>query len=394
MRKQGIFGTQLSLPQLLLILSIAAAVLVLPGSDIYSNIHWGWLYNYMIEHGVLLEKDFSMLSGNQPLYGAGVFSHILSGLGWSAFGKAIVKILEVLLFSGIVLLSLKIFRNRNMLFFWYAMIFVKILLPDSYPYLLSAFLFYLGIYLIKRFRDKPYGDIAISVAGLNHPYVAVSNMATILFGRMSLFLANVAVLLAQLFVVKYVFLSGAVNFELDNILDLAIRSAILLFPFAAEFAPKFLLRLMNLRAAYLVVAAGVLLVYPVFFVPFEMGWKEGISCYYTKTYDEIPKLQGNIRIVDDCRNWIYVFPLKGMATSLSPYFEGQHYQTEWSEDEYVSYLSETKTSYVIFCKKCKIRTKTLQETGELEILKSNFPIYAELEGYTIFDARKADLGNI
>ena len=169
MRKQGILGTQLSLPQLLLILSIVAAVLVLPGSDIYSNIHWGWLYNYMIEHCVLLEKDFSMLSGNQALYGAGVFSHLLSGLGWFAFGKAAVKIFEVLLFSGIVLLSLNTFRNKNVLFFWYGLLFVKVLLPDSYPYLLSAFLFYLGVYLVKRFRDKPYGDIAVSVAGLNHP---------------------------------------------------------------------------------------------------------------------------------------------------------------------------------------------------------------------------------
>ncbi len=389
MRKHATLGTQLSLPQLLLILSIAAAVLVLPGSDIYSNIHWGWLYNYMIEHGVLLEKDFSMLSGNQALYGAGVFSHILSGLGWSAFGKATVKIFEVLLFSGIVLLSLSIFRNRNVLFFWYAMIFVKILLPDSYPYLLSAFLFYLGVYFIKRFRDKPYGDIAISVAGLNHPYVAVSNLATAFFGRLHLFLISLVIVGVQFLVIKYVFLSGVVNFELDNILDLAIRSAVLLFPFAAEFAPRFLLRLMSLRAAYLVVAAGILLIYPVFFVPFEMGWKEGISCYYTKTYSDVPSLQGNIRIVDNCRSWIYVFPLKGMVTSLSPYFEGQHYQTKWSEEEYLSYLSETKTSYVIFCKKCKIRTKTLEETGELGILGENFPVYAELEDYTIFDARNA-----
>ena len=151
MRKQGILGTQLSLPQLLLILSIVAAVLVLPGSDIYSNIHWGWLYNYMIEHGTLLEKDFFMLSGNQVLYGAGVFSHLLSGLGWFAFGKAAVKIFEVLLFSGIVLLSLNTFRNKNMLFVWYGLLFVKVLLPDSYPYLLSAFLFYHFIAFIIRF---------------------------------------------------------------------------------------------------------------------------------------------------------------------------------------------------------------------------------------------------
>ncbi len=389
MREPKSQGTSLSLPQLSLIMIIVAAVLVLPGSDIYSNIHWAWLYNHMIGQGAMLEKDFSMLSGNQALYGVGVFSHLLAGLGWSLFGKFTIKIFEVALFAGIALLSLKIFRNKNMLFFWYALLFIKILLPDSYPYLLSAFLFYLGVYLIKRFRDKPYGDIAVSVAGLNHPYAAVSNMVTLFSGRIPLFLASAAVLLVQLLVIKYVFLAGAVDFEPDNILDLAIRSAVLLFPFAAELAPKFLSRLMSLRAAYYATLAGILFIYPVFFVPFEVGWKEGLNCYYTKTYDEIPKLEGNVRIVDDCRAWIYLFPLKGMVTSLSPYFEGQHYQTKWGKEEYISYLRQTNTSYVIFCKDCEIRTKTLKETGEIEILNGNFPVYAELEWYTIFDARNA-----
>ncbi|MBI2176590.1 hypothetical protein HYU40_04585 [Candidatus Woesearchaeota archaeon] len=389
MRESKSQGKNLLLLQLLLVVIIVSAVLVLPGSDIYSNIHWGWLYNRMVEQGALLEKDFSMLSGNQPLYAVGVPSHFLAGIAWFAFGKLAIKILEVALFLCIVLVSLKTFKNRNALFFWYALIFIKIMLPDSYPYLLSVFLFYLGVYFIRKSKNEMFGEIAIALAGLNHPYVAVSNMVTVFFGRLRLFLTSLAVLLVQFLLIKFVFLSGTVDFELDNILDLAIRSAVLLFPLAAESAPKFLSRLMSLRAAYYATLAGILFIYPVFFVPFEMGWKEGISCYYTKTYSEIPQLPGNIRIVDDCRSWIYVFPLKGMVTSLSPYFEGQYYQHEWTEEEYISYLRQTNTTYVIFCKDCEIKTKTLHETGEIEILKENFPVHADLKGYTVFDVRNS-----
>ncbi len=149
-----------------------------------------------------------------------------------------------------------------------------------------------------------------------------------------------------------------------------------------------------MKTAYCLVIVGVLFVYPVFYVPFEMGWKEGIGCYYKKTYDPIPSLPGNIRIVDDCRQWIYALPVRGMVTSLSPYFEGQHYQDKWTEFKYLSYLNETNTSYVIFCKNCKIRTKTLQETGELKILQENFPLYADLQDYAIFDARNSSAQNI
>ncbi len=378
---------------MLLILSIVAAVLVLPGSDIYSNIHWGWLYNHMVKTGVVLEKDFSMLSGNQQPYGAGTPSHFLAGIVWFAFGKSTVKILEVALFLGIVLISLVLFKNRNVLFFWYALLFIKILMPDSYPYLMSIFLFYLGVYFLRKFKDKPFGDMAIALAGLNHPYVAVSNMVTIFFGRFRLFLTSLAVLFVQFLLVKYVFLSGTVNFEFDNVLDLAIRSAVLLFPFAAGFFPRFIDRFVNMKTAYLLTAAGILLIYPIFFVPFEGGWKEGIGCYYEKTYDEIPNLRGNIRIVDGCRAWIYVLPLKGIVTSLSPYFEGQHYHDKWTEARYLSYLRETNTSYVIFCKHCKIKTKTLQETGELQILKDRFPVYSELGNYFIFDVIAEDSKN-
>ncbi len=388
MRRQRLKQHQLVFIQILLISAIVVAVLVLPGSDVYTHIHQAWLFNYMMQNEVVLQEDFSMLSGHQPLYGHGTFSYILAGLVWFFFQKSTIKILEVILFAGLILLSFKMFKNKNVLFFWYSLIFVKILLPDSYPYLFSMFLFYLGVYLIKKFRTSILGDVAIILAGLNHPYIAVTNMATIFLGRPLLFLCNVAVLLVQILVAKYVFFAGSLAFEFDNILDLAIRSVVLLFPFMIEFVPKPAAKLANLRNACYAAIAGIVLIYPIFFVPFEMGWKEGLNCHYKETYAEIPNLPGNMRIVDDCRNWIYVFPLRGMVTSLSPYFEGQFYQHKWSEGEYLSYLKDTNTSYVIFCKDCKIKTKTLQETGELEILNKNLPVYAELKDYTVFDVGK------
>ncbi|MBI2581401.1 hypothetical protein HYV85_06405 [Candidatus Woesearchaeota archaeon] len=380
----------LTLPQLFLLSIIVVSVLVLPGSDIYTHIHEAWLFNHMMQNKVVLQEDFSMLSGHQPLYGVGTFSYAIAGLGWFIFQKSAIKALEVLMFLGIVLLSLKIFRNKNVLFFWYGLIFIKILLPDSYTYLFSMFLFYLGIYFIKSNSKGIFGDLSIIIAGLNHPYVAVINLATIFLGRPLLFLGSIIVLLVQLLVTKYVFFAGAVTFEFDNLLDLLIRSIVLFFPFAVGFAPKFVARFLNLRNAFYITLAGILFIYPIFFVPFEMGWKEGLNCYYKETYKEVPDLPGNIRIVDDCRNWIYVFPFRGMVTSLSPYFEGQFYQHEWKEEEYLAYLrQETNTSYVIFCKDCKIKTKTLQPTNEIEILKKNFPVYADLKGYTVFDVRNS-----
>ncbi len=386
MKKQQI---RLTLLQLLLISIIIIAVLVLPGSDIYTHIHEAWLFNHMMQNKVVLQEDFSMLSGHQPLYGVGTFSYALAGLGWLVFQKSAIKALEILMFLGIVLLSLKIFRNKNMLLFWFGLIFIKILLPDSYTYLFSMFLLYLGIYLIKSNSKGILGDLSIIIAGLNHPYVALTNLSTIFLGRPLLFLGSIIVLLVQLLVTKYVFFAGAVTFEFDNLLDLLIRSVVLFFPFVAGFAPKFTAKFANLRNAFYITIAGILFIYPVFFVPFEMGWKEGISCYYRETYSEIPTLPGNIRIVDDCRNWIYIFPFRGMVTSLSPYFEGQFYQQEWKEQEYLNYLSETNTNFVVFCKDCKVRTKMLQETGEIGILEENFPVYADLKGYAIFNVSNA-----
>lgn len=375
--------------QLLLIAIMGAAGLVLPGSDIYTHLHQSWLYHQMFENRELLEKDFSMLGGNQPLYGIGAISYVVSGVGWFFLGSNIIKVLELFLFAGIIIATLATFKNRNMLFFWYSLLFLKLMLPDSYPYLLSAFLFYIGIFFLRKMKQGLPGDIAISIAGLNHPYVAASNLATILSGRWLLFFASLAIFIFQILAMKFLFFSGTVDFELDNILDMTIRTAILFFPFAAEWLPKRLISLATLKNAYAVVALGILVAYPTLFVPFEMGWKEGVACYYMENYNEIPNLPGNVRIVDDCRNWIYLFPVRGMVTSLSPYFEGQHYQDKWDEKNYLAYLTETNTSYVIHCKDCEIRTKTLKETGELEILKDNFPVYLDLEEYAIFKVKES-----
>ncbi|MBI2137312.1 hypothetical protein HYU12_02215 [Candidatus Woesearchaeota archaeon] len=377
----------LSLAQVILVLVMFAAVFVLPGSDIYTHLHNAWLYNYMIDNGVVLERDFSMLGGNQPLYGVGLLSYLLAGFGWFVLGGMVVKVLELALFAGVIALSLALFKRRGMLFFWYGLIFVKILLPDSYPYMFSVFLFYLGLYAIKKLRSSPFGDAAVSLAGLNHPYVAASNLSTLFLGRWPLFAGSVAILVVQFVLLKFLFFSGGVDFELDNILDFAIRSFVMLFPFIFIFIPKRLARFFSLRSAYLVVVAGILFAYPVFFVPFEMGWKEGLGCYYSKSYDTLPDLQGNVRVVDSCRKWIYELPARGIVSSLSPYFEGQHYQEEWDEENYFSYLRDSSTDYVVFCRECKIKTKTLKETGEIGILTHNFPVYMNAGSYVIFDVR-------
>ena len=373
--------------RVILVLVMFAALFVLPGSDIYTHLHNAWLYNYMIGNGIVLEKDFSMLGGNQPLYGVGVPSYLIAGLGWFVLGGAIIKVLELALFAGVIALSLALFKNRGMLFFWYGLVFVKILLPDSYPYLFSVFLFYLGLYLVRKLKNSPLGDIAVSLAGLNHPYIAASNLSTIFIRRWHLFVCSVAILVLQFVMLKFLFFSGGVDFEFDNILDLVIRSFVLLFPFIFIFIPRHFARFINLKTAYLVVVAGILFAYPLFFVPFEMGWKGGLGCYYAKTYDELPALQGNVRFVDDCRKWIHELPVRGVVSSLSPYFEGQHYQEEWTEEKYFSYLRESDTSYVVFCKDCDIKTKTLKETGEIGILTHNFPVYVDVGSYFIFDVR-------
>ncbi len=119
-----------------------------------------------------------------------------------------------------------------------------------------------------------------------------------------------------------------------------------------------------------------------------MGLEEGIKCYYKEDYSEIPKIKEVVRIVDDCRNWAVVMPEKGFVLSLSPYFQGQYYGKEWVEEEYSNYLKESNTSFVIFCKDCTMRTITLKETNELSILQNNFPVYADLKKFTIFDVRK------
>lgn len=376
-------------PEFFLILVIFTGLLLLPGNDIYQHIHQSWLYNHMIREQTFFREDPLMLSGHQPILGFGVPSFVVAGIVEFAFHKWTIKLLESLIFLGIILVSRKLFRDRNMLLFWYALILMKLLLPDSYPYLMAMFLFYLGVFFIRKNAREPTGDLIITLAGLTHPYVALINLFTIFMGRVKLFVMSLAIIALHFLVLKYVFYSGMVDFEFSLILDLALRSAVFLFPFYASSLPSALRKLISKRNAAIITAVSLLVIYPIFYVPFQMGVREGINCYYTKTYDEIPNLAGNVRIVDNCRNWIYVFPLRGISSSLSTFYQGQFYQHMWSTSEYLSYLNTTNTSYVIFCKNCTIKTKTLGETGELQILQKTFPPppYLDLKGYTVFDVR-------
>lgn len=380
-------ATKISARHILLLILMAAAVLIIPGSDVYTHIHQAWLYNHMIQHRSILEKDPSMLSGQQEIYDRSIPAYALAGAAWFVFQKSTVKILELISFLGIVAVSLALFRNKGMLFFWYALIFVKFLLFDEYPYLFSFLLFYLGIYLIRKFGEKPFGDIAILAAGINHPYVAATNLVTAFFRRKILFAASLIILILQIVLVKFFFFTGLVNFDFYNLIDFALRSVLLLFPLFAENL-TFMRHFITLKWAYFVAIFGIFVIYPFTAILFSHGFAV-LSCYYTKTYSQIPQLEGNVRIVDDCKEWIYVFPLRGITSSESQEFQGQYYRTTWTEEKYVRYLMQSNTSYVIFCKDCNVKNDMLRPTGELTLLNMNFPVYEDLQEYVIFDVRKA-----
>lgn len=385
---------KVSVKHVLLLFLIAAAVLILPGSDIYTHTHEAWLYNYMIQNEVILQKDFSLLSGRDPLYGYGVISYTFAGFAWFLFNNHVIKALEVVLLIGIALASMRTFANKGILYFWYSLIFYKIIQPDSYPYLFSVFLFYLGVFFIKKFKDKWYGDAAIIIAGLNHPYVALANLWTVFFNRKNLFVVSVIVVFAQFIILKFVFFAGLVNFSFADIFHLAERSLVLLFPFIAECMPERITRFFNLRTAYAVlIIALAIYFFPVFPTPYESGLKE-LHCYYRQDYSQVPQLEGNLRVVDQCRGWTYIFPLRGAVLSESSAFQGQYYGTKWTKEKYMSYLAKSNTSFVIFCKNCSIKTTVLQGTGEFKLLKENFPAYADMQDFIIFDVRNASEINV
>lgn len=373
----------------LLVVIMAFALLVLPGTDIYTHTHEAWLYNYMIKNKIVLEKDFSMLDRGEALYGYGAPSYVLSGFAWFIFNKFTIKALEIIFFIGIILLSLKLFKNKNMLYLWFALVFYKIMQPDSYPYVASFFLFYLGIYLIKKFRKKWYGDVAITLAGLNHPYVALTNLSTAAFGRLPLFIASVAVVFVHFFLIKFIFFAGLVDFDLGSLFHLAERSVVLLLPFLAEFVPAKALKFLNIKTAYALLAFSLLIYFhPIIHSPYLSGFEE-MGCYYRQNYNELQSLnlEGNLRIVDPCRSWTYIFPIRGLVTSQSSAFQGQYFNEKWNEAKYFTYLTRSNTTYVIFCKNCKVITATLQDTGELRLLQENFPLYANLDDFYVFDVR-------
>lgn len=380
---------KITLRQGLLIVIIVAAVLILPGSDVYTHIHEAWLYNHMIKNRAVLTKDPSLLSGQQQIYDRSIPAYVLAGLGWFLFQKSVIKILEALLFLGLVAISLRLFTNSAMLYFWYALVFVKVIMLDEYPYLLSFFLFYLGVYFIKKYKEKPFGGLAVMLAGINHPYIAATNVITLFFGRPLLFFGSIVILLFQFVIVKFIFFAGLVNFDFYNVIDFVGRSLVLFFPIIYNLLPKSFSNAVNLKTAYVVAIGGLVVSYPVMSILFSAGIGPALSCYYTKTYNEIPNLEGNVRIVDDCRTWTYVFPLRGIISSQSNEFEGQYYHTKWTEKKYLSYLIASRTAYVVFCKNCE-KSFLVKLTGELPILERNFPIYLETRDYVIFDVRAAE----
>src|SRR3989344_6819972 len=113
-------GLRVTGAQALLIIIMAAAMLVLPGSDIYTHLHQAWLYNHMLDNKALLVTDFSMLSGNQQIYGIGIPAYLIAGIARFALGNSSIKVLELAMFAALITVSLLMFRDRRMLFFWYA----------------------------------------------------------------------------------------------------------------------------------------------------------------------------------------------------------------------------------------------------------------------------------
>ena len=388
--------------QLSLVLITVAAVLALPAPDIYEHIHTAWLYNSMMKSHVFLASDPYILSGHQSTYGKGFFSYVLAGLGWFIFNKSVIKLLEIAFFIGLVWLSLRLFKNRSVLMVWYALLYAKIIVYDMYAYLASVFFFYLGIYLIKKHSKKPFGDIAVLIAGLNHPFVAASNMVLVFFRRKLLFIGSLIVLTAQIILIRYVFVSSNVVVPgLFNLTDWVWRTAAALFPLymetiptAVRLIPKFFFRIANVKTAYLILVAGIAISYPAtafhnFKISYQDAWTDSLSCYYKDNYADIPSLNGNVRTISDCGMWIYAFPLRRIVSSLSSETPNKYFPVKWDEEDYLSYLKSSNTSYVIFCKKCSPLTLSGEDTGELQILKSRFPVYSEVNDYTIFDVRNS-----
>jgi hypothetical protein len=386
---EGIKEKRLSNGQLMLLFLLLTSVLVLPGADIYTHIHQSWIYNQMFEHGKIIAKDPSLLNGQQMVYDRSVPAYAFSGFAWFFFQKSVIKVLEVVLFAGIIFVSLKLFRDWNMLFFWFALLLVKVLLLDEYPYLFSVFFFYFGIYLIRKWKNKFWGDLSILLAGLNHPYVAATNIVTVFSKRKILVVGSVVVLLLQILLVKLVFFNSLIKFDYFNIFDFGLRSAVLLLPFFSTLLPGQISRIFTLQNAFIVAAVGLLAYYPVAAMVFSGGIGNTLNCYYAKSYSEIPPLAGSVRIVDDCRDWTYELPRQGFVLSESQEFQGQYYHTKWTVSKYIDYLAASNTSHVVFCKNCFIISEDLQKSRELDILKNNFGMYEETDNYLIFNTTGA-----
>jgi hypothetical protein len=370
---------------------LAALVYFLPGVDLYSHLHFSWIYNYMMDNKVFLLYDFSTLGGQQFLYSIGVVAYVLSGALWFLAGKASVHLVELVGLVVLFLVSQKIFGKNLLTWGWLVLVFLFMLLPDTYPYFISAVLFYLGLCLIKVKKDR-LGETAILLAGLNHPYVSVANLVFLFGKRTFLKIGVVLIFLVQLTVFGYKFFSGVGYGIIPTALliwiipSLLIRTSVLFFPLAIKLFFPSAIKKIRFRYVWGVLLIGTMFLYYVNYttaVPIQYK----INCYYNNKYADVGRLDGNVRIVDICRNGIYSLPEQGNVLTISPYFEGQQYYEYWETNQYLNYLKEKNASYVIHCRNCSWFTTELKPANELEILQQNFPLYKETDEYLIFKVK-------
>ncbi len=372
----------------LLVSFIAVMVFLFPGVDLYTHLHFSWLYNYMIQHSTFLVYDFSMLNGEQFIYSVGMVSYVASGLLWFLAGGSTVFIVEVLSLFVLFIVSQRLFGKNMITPVWMALLALFILHSDTYPYFFSLTLFYLGIYLMHA-KKHACGTAAVLLAGLNHPYISIASLV-FLFGKNRLLrFGVVGIFLVQAFIFGYKFFSGvgyeAFSFALTLYIipSVLIRTAVLFYPFFATlFFPGLA---QKIRFAYIwpVLIVGLIVAFHINYTT-EVPIDYKINCYYENKYSDVGKLDGNVRVVDICRNGLYSLPVQGNVLTVSPYFEGQEYYIYWEEQQYLEYLKEKQAKYVIHCKNCSWLTTSGKPANELEMLQKNFHVYSETGEYVIF----------
>lgn len=376
----------------LFLLALVILTIALPGVDLYTHLHFSWLYNQMFRHFSPMVYDFSTLNGHQFIYTVGPVSYILSGLLWFIFGKWSVMLLEIAGLGVLFFTSQKVL-GKMLAIAWLVPVYLFMMLSHMYPYFLSVVLFFLGLYLMKIKKDR-LGEISVLLAGLNHPYISATNLVFLFSKRKFLKIGIVVVLLVQVLIFGRKFYSG-IGYEkvplaltLWTIPALLIRTTVLFSPFVAKvFLPK----VVNALKFWHVWAALLIFTIPMYHVNYttDLSFGYKISCYYGDKYSDVGKLDGNVRVVDICRNGLYSLPMQGNILTVSPYFEGQDYYTYWeSPEQYRTFLNRTNASYVIHCKNCTWETTKLKQANELEMLqRNNFTVYNETAEYYIFKTK-------